>query len=111
MNTIKVKNYESESENYTGIIEWECGDKNWYKNGDLHREDGPAYVGINGYKVWYLEGKFIWCPNDKLDLTNKIVLSKAQHPLYPTLQIWKILDKDKVWEKTIIPGMEEYILE
>lgn len=26
------------------------GSKYWYKNGDLHRDDGPAYEGVDGGK-------------------------------------------------------------
>ena len=33
------------------------GDKHWYLNGKLHREDGPAVEYANGDKVWYLNGK------------------------------------------------------
>jgi len=33
------------------------GDKVWYLNGKIHREDGPAIEYANGYKVWYLKGK------------------------------------------------------
>ena len=32
------------------------GDKEWYLNGYLHREDGPAVDGANGPKEWYLNG-------------------------------------------------------
>jgi len=31
--------------------------KEWYLNGELHREDGPAIEYANGYKSWYLNGK------------------------------------------------------
>jgi len=34
----------------TGDIEW------WY-NGHIHREDGPAWERANGDKVWYLNGR------------------------------------------------------
>ena len=34
------------------------GDKFWYLNGKLHREDGPAIEHANGDKFW--------CLNDKL---------------------------------------------
>jgi hypothetical protein len=34
----------------TGIISY-C------KNGDYHREDGPAYEEPNGYRAWWLNGK------------------------------------------------------
>ena len=33
------------------------GDKAWYLNGKIHREDGPAIEYTNGYKAWYLNGK------------------------------------------------------
>ena len=33
------------------------GDKYWYLNGELHREDGPAVALANGNKYWWLKGK------------------------------------------------------
>ena len=33
------------------------GDKSWYLNGKLHREDGPAIEGADGDKYWWLNGK------------------------------------------------------
>ena len=36
----------------------EFGNKAWYLNGKLHREDGPAIEHADGYKVWYLNGKY-----------------------------------------------------
>jgi hypothetical protein len=33
------------------------GDKCWYLNGKLHREDGPAIEYANGYKSWWLNDK------------------------------------------------------
>ena len=35
---------------------WANGTKEWYLNGKLHREDGPAYEGTNGTKYWCLNG-------------------------------------------------------
>ena len=32
------------------------GDKFWYLNDVLHREDGPAIEYANGEKFWYLNG-------------------------------------------------------
>ena len=37
-------------------VEYTNGDNYWYLNGKLHREDGPAVEYINGYKEWYLNG-------------------------------------------------------
>ncbi len=33
------------------------GDKSWYLNDKLHREDGPAIEYANGHKAWYLNDK------------------------------------------------------
>jgi hypothetical protein len=35
------------------------GTKYWYKNGELHREDGPAIKYPNGYTERWLNGKKI----------------------------------------------------
>ena len=34
------------------------GDKHWYLNGELHREDGPAIEWADGGKQWRLNGKY-----------------------------------------------------
>jgi|JI10StandDraft_1071094.scaffolds.fasta_scaffold2634791_2 hypothetical protein len=31
-------------------------ERHWYKNNNLHREDGPAIEYADGTKYWYLEG-------------------------------------------------------
>jgi len=36
---------------------WDNGDKSWYLNGKLHREDGPAAEYADGSKFWYLNDK------------------------------------------------------
>ena len=33
------------------------GTKEWYKNGKLHREDGPAVIHSDGFKMWLIKGK------------------------------------------------------
>ena len=33
------------------------GDKAWYLNGKLHREDGAAVEHADGYKAWFLNDK------------------------------------------------------
>jgi len=35
------------------------GEKYWYLNDKLHREDGPARVWPNGTKEWWLDGKYL----------------------------------------------------
>jgi len=39
------------------VVVNECGDKLWYLNDWLHREDGPAVEHANGNKLWYLNGE------------------------------------------------------
>jgi hypothetical protein len=33
------------------------GTHEWYLNGKLHRQDGPAVERPDGYREWYLNGK------------------------------------------------------
>lgn len=44
------------------------GNKWWYKNGQLHREDGLAIDILNGGKAWYLNDKKY---GDNNDFTNE----------------------------------------
>ena len=41
---------------YKMIVD-DYGDKYWYLNDNLHREDGPAIEFASGDKYWYLNGK------------------------------------------------------
>ena len=34
------------------------GDKRWYKNGVIHRDDGPAIEYWDGTKSWYINGQY-----------------------------------------------------
>ena len=40
-------------------VEYHNGSKEWYKNSLLHREDGPAIEWANGGKEWYINGKYL----------------------------------------------------
>ena len=40
-------------------IEYNDGDKEWWLDGNLHREDGPAYERADGSKHWYLNGEWV----------------------------------------------------
>lgn len=37
-------------------VKYSNGDKEWYKDLELHREDGPAVEHANGDKEWYRAG-------------------------------------------------------
>jgi hypothetical protein len=45
------------SKNWEGCIVWSNGRKEWYRNGELHREDGPAIVFVDGSKEWWKNGQ------------------------------------------------------
>jgi len=38
-------------------VEYSDGSKKWYLNGKLHREDGPAIESSDGDKCWFLNGE------------------------------------------------------
>jgi len=48
------------------------GNKSWYLNGKLHREDGPAIEYADGNKFWFLNGERVTEEEHKR-LTSKVV--------------------------------------
>jgi hypothetical protein len=38
-------------------VEYADGSKEWRRNGHLHRNNGPAIEAADGYKAWYCDGK------------------------------------------------------
>ena len=58
MEPIKVANnwweYIKEHPNFTGCLIDKDNYIVWYKNGKMHREDGPAWEYANGSKAWWL---------------------------------------------------------
>jgi len=40
-------------------VEWVTGGKQWWLNGKLHREDGPAVERANGDKDWWFNGRYL----------------------------------------------------
>ena len=57
MNEINVNLISEVPENYTGIVIYSDGSKEWWVNGKRHRIDGPAVEYANGNKFWYINGK------------------------------------------------------
>ena len=57
METFKIRNYSEVPTDFTGVVRYPDGSKSWRLNGKYHREDGPAYEGVNGSKQWCLNGK------------------------------------------------------
>ena len=57
MKTVKASHWEDIPFNFTGIVEWHDGGKEWYVIGKRHREDGPAIERHDGTKAWMLNDK------------------------------------------------------
>jgi len=74
-----IKETNNYPENFTGIIDFQSGYKEYKLNGKLHRLDGPARIWdvthktCPGRKQWYIEGKshrldgpaYEWCDGTK----------------------------------------------
>ena len=61
---------------FTGCLIDQCNNKAWYKNGEKHREDGPAIEYTHGDKSWYLNGKK-YSEQEWLIAMRKVKLEKA----------------------------------
>ncbi len=124
MKTIKVNYGKEIPKNFTGIVDYTDGKKYWYKEGMLHREDGPAVEHKSGHKQWWIEGKLhrengpaIEWPNgdkrwylqnqnfSKISLQDYVVLDHYNRN--HNLMWYKLLDKDQVFEYPDIPGLIE----
>ena len=51
-------------------IELANGDKSWWINDKRHREDGPAIEWVNGYKSWHINDKLHREDGPAIELAN-----------------------------------------
>jgi hypothetical protein len=130
MRTIKINYNEIIPNNFTGIVEYQSGDKLWYKEGKIHREngpawefpdgekhwykedklhrlDGPACEYPDGIKYWYIENKFYY-PNKLSELINSSVYLGKEKGQY-NFEWLKFLTENGIEEFPIMPGMKEYV--
>jgi hypothetical protein len=54
---IEVKERDDIPKDFTGIAEYLDGSKQWFKDGKLHRINGPAALDKGGTIFWYQNGK------------------------------------------------------
>ena len=54
------------------------GYKEWYFNGQLHREDGPALEWANGSKYWFLNGEEVTEEEHKRRTSKVIEMTVAE---------------------------------
>ncbi len=99
MNIIKATDSLDIPKNYTGIVEFPYRTKCWYKDGKIHREDGPAIEWTNGEKEWWFEGKEYF----RINLKDYVVLDHCKGKFGI---IWyKLLYKDEIIDYPDIPGL------
>jgi len=82
------------------------GSQYWYKDDELHREDGPAVIWPNGTQFWYINGKYhredgpaiirpdgtqYWYINDK-EITNDITIWAKER----NIDLNNMSDDDKI---------------
>ncbi|HNC55222.1 MAG TPA: hypothetical protein PLP33_07250 [Leptospiraceae bacterium] len=104
--TIKVFHYYEIPKNFTGIVEYPNGSFFWYKEGNLHRIDGPAAEYPDGSKFWYIENN-IYPSYELLFLfQTSIYLGKKQNGNH-NLDWLRFLTDQGIKEFPIIPGMEQ----
>jgi hypothetical protein len=129
MKTIKVNDICLIPDNFTGILDFLEGTKIWYKEGKLHRLNGPAKEFPDGYKEWYKEGKkhrldgpAIEYPNGLKEwwIEDKFYLPKKLSELFKfsfcfgkekgkyNLEWLKFLTEKGIEEFPIMPEMKEY---
>jgi hypothetical protein len=81
---IKLEGITQKPKNYTGIVLLPDGTKFWFKNGEFHREDGPAIEFPDGFQYWCQDGLSrkkngpkLWFKNNKLHRLNGPAVENA----------------------------------
>jgi hypothetical protein len=54
------------------------GTKDWFLNGKLHREDGPAIEWSNGDKFWYLNNEYLTQEEFNKRMTPTVEMTMAE---------------------------------
>jgi hypothetical protein len=84
-------------------IEWPDGSSKWFLNDKLHREDGPAVEYATGYKVWCLNGKLLFClelESQPFILLEEFVDEKGKRKI-------KVLTQNGIEIWPVLPGLRE----
>jgi len=106
--TLKFPYWKDAPENYTGIIDRTNGVNGsieYYRDGLLHRIDGPAIKYMAGNEYWYVDGDIYFVSSLNWFIEHSVFLKKekGKYDLY-----WlKFLTEKGIEEFPIIPGMEK----
>lgn len=83
----------------------ESGDKSWYKDGEIHREDGPAIIWYDGDQWWFKAGKLHRDHGPAvIGRNNMNAWYKEGEKYEPTaheLMVWKIEEKEQTKTKHV----------
>jgi hypothetical protein len=94
-----------------GLIIDEYGTKLWYKDDLLHRTDGPAVIGFNGYEFWHFEGKphradgpaAIYAGIEEWWFEGKLHRTDGPAVIYPDgTKRWYFNDKELTYEDWVV---------
>jgi hypothetical protein len=103
MKTIKVQYVSDIPDNFTGIVEFPSGTKEWLFEGKRHRTDGPAIECRDGTNLWYIEGKYLQ-KYELFRLTVRAIYIGKEKGKYD-LEWLRFLTDQGIEEFPIIPGM------
>ena len=60
-------------------VEKSTGDRLWYRDGKFHRTDGPAIEGNDGFIAWFLNGKKYY---DMIDYCNDAKMAPEETTIF-----------------------------
>ena len=92
------------------------GEKHWYLNGKLHREDGPAMECAHGDKHWYLNGKrqrvdgpaIEWSGGGEVWYLNDEYLTEQEHKKATTKSDFNAWMITRVMPETVLADTEKH---
>ena len=103
MRVIKIISWNDIPYDYTGVVEYPNGKKQWCLDGKLHREDGPAIEYPNGFKVWYLNDVFLFGlppESQPFILVEEVVNEEGKEQI-------KVLTQNGIETWPNLPGLKE----
>ena len=84
-------------EKQNGKFRFEGGDIFWYKEGECHREDGPAIERYDGTKCWFKEGKLHREDGPAVELANGERQYYLKYKQYSYTEWYTIVNKLEIF--------------
>ena len=110
MQTIKIDSRnERVPRNYTGIVEFLFGTKVWFKEGKIHREDGPAKELAGGHKEWWIDDIELFEQAQILfEECGEVIILEKEIDIETGGEQIKVFTDQGIIEYPFIPGMRNY---